>query len=296
MNVSWWCSGGGGQPWEWTYRPYLGVWLLVGLIGGLYWWAHRALADDHQQRVERSRAIRLATALTVIVIASEWPLGALGAGYSAAVAMVRVILYALVAAPLLVSSVPPWLLRRLLRPKFVFRVARTLTRWPVAFVLFNLTIVLISTPLVVDAFKTTQLGSFALDAALLTVSLIVWYPVFGPLEELPRLGDPGRAFYVLAQAMVPVIPASFLTFAPFPLFRIYELAPPFMDSFDPVADQQVAGLIFNVVGGLILLGFAAVLLLQWANREDAQPLVVPASDSGSHPPPMATTPEHQRKG
>lgn len=277
MNVTWWCSGGSGQPWEWSYRPYLGVWLLVGLVGGAYWWALKARPEDQPRDVTRSRTRRLAVGLAVVVIASDWPLGALGAGYSASVAMVRVILYSLVAAPLLVSSIPPWLLRRFIRPKPVFAVVRTLTRWPVAFVLINLTLVLVSTPLAVDSLKTTQLGSFALDAILLAVSLIAWWPVFGQLEELPRLGDPGRAFYVLAQAIVPIIPASFLTFARFPLFRIYELAPPFMEGFDPVADQQIAGLIFNVVGGLILLGYAAVLLLNWANRENSQPLVLTES-------------------
>lgn len=281
MNLTWWCSGGSGQPWDWTYRPYLGVWLLAGLVGALYAWAHRGLAAVAPRPLDRSRTIRLATGIAVLVFASDWPLGPLGAGYSATVSMVRLILYSLVAAPLLVSSVPPWMLRRLIRPKAVFSVVRFLTRWPVAFALFNLTLLLVSTPLAVDALKTTQLGSFALDAVLLAVSLIAWYPVFGQLEELPRLGDPGRSFYVLAQSVVPIIPGSFLAFARFPLFRIYELAPPFMAGFDPVADQQIAGLAINVIGGLILLGYAAVLLLKWANEEDKRPLAQVLGTNGA---------------
>lgn len=274
MNLTWWCSGGSGRPWEWTYTPFLGVWLLVAVLVASYVLAHRLGVDGRPHAFDRRRTTYFALGLLTLAVASEWPLGPLGAGYSASVAMVRLILYSLVAAPLLLSSIPPWLLRFLIRPRPVLVVARALTRWPVAFTIFNLTIVAVNTPLAVDTFKTTQIGSFALDAALLVASMILWYPVFGQLEELPRLGDPARAGYVLAQSIVPTGPASFLTFSRFPLFRVYELAPPFFSGYDPLSDQQAAGIIMKVVAAFILIGYAAVLFFSWARDERADSVAV----------------------
>ncbi len=273
MNLSWWCSGSAGRPWEWTYTPFVGVWLLVLSLAGLYVAAHRTNVTGTTHSFERRHTLRLVLGLAVIFVASEWPLGPLGAGYSATVAMVRVILYSFVAAPLLLTAIPSWLLRFLIAPRPVFAIVRALTRWPAAYFVFNLTLVAVNTPLAVDGLKTTQLGSFALDAALLIASLFLWYPVFGPSDVLPRLGDPGRTLYVLANTIIPIAPASFLTFSRFPLFRIYELAPPFMTGFDPLSDQQLAGIIMKVVGGLALLGYAAVLFFSWANEESRPPRV-----------------------
>lgn len=269
MNVSWWCWGGTGQPWEWRYTPFVGVWLLVGVLAALYVLAHRVEVADRTHSFDRRRTTYLALGLLTLAVASEWPLGQLGAGYSATVAMLRVILYSMVAAPLLLSSLPPWLLRSLIRP--VYPLAKAVTRWPVAFLVFNVTVVLVNLPIAVDTLKVTQLGSFALDIALLGASLVLWYPVFGQLEELPRLGDPARAVYVLAQAIIPTGPASFLTFSSFPLFRVYELAPPFFAGFDPLSDQQVAGIMMKVVAGLGLLAYAAVLFFNWARDERDDP-------------------------
>ena len=107
--------------------------------------------------------------------------------------------------------------------------------------------------------------------------MIGWWPVFGPLEEIPRLGDPGRPAYLVAQTIVPTIPASFLTFASFPLFRLYELAPPVWLSFSKVTDQQVAGLLIKILGGFILLGYITVLFFKWSNREQQDTVTVPHS-------------------
>lgn len=274
MNLTWWCSGGSGQPWEWTYTPFIGVWVLVAVLSASYVLAHKVGVDGRTHSFDRRRTTYFVIGLLTLAVASEWPLGQLGAGYSASVAMLRLLMYSVVAGPLLLASIPPWLLRYLIRPRPVFVIARTITRWPVAFLIFNLTIVLVNTPLAVDTFKTTQLGSFALDAVLLGASMVLWYPVFGQLEELPRLGDPARAGYVLAQSIVPTGPASFLTFSRFPLFRVYELAPPFFEGFDPLSDQQVAGILMKVIGGFILIGYAAVLFFNWARDERSDSVAV----------------------
>ena len=170
MNVAWWCSGVLGQRWDWTWQPFLGAWALVALLLGGYLLARRRLeppaSTDVQRSLRRRRTIAFVCGVAVLWLASDWPLAPLGAGYLASVAMLRYLLYTLVAAPLLVLGLPPAVIRRALRPRPVLAVLRRLTHPLVALLQANVVLVVTHLPPVVDNLKTTQLGSFALDMAV----------------------------------------------------------------------------------------------------------------------------------
>jgi cytochrome c oxidase assembly factor CtaG len=276
--ISWWCSGTLGKPWTWQYRPLVGVWLLAGVVGGLYALAihrHHA-ATGVAAPATRHYAMRFAAGLALLVLSSEWPLGPLGAGYLASVGALRTLLLTFGVAPLLLVGTPPWMLRSVLRvqpdndrPNPVLRIAQVLTFPWVAFLLFNVLLVVTQLPPVVDALKVTQLGSFAMDLTWLAASVIVWVPLVRPIPELGGLGDPMRLLYLFGLSVLPTVPASFLTFSRFPLYRLYELAPRVFESLDPVVDQQIAGLGLKIGGGIILWAVIGVLFFRWAAREQA---------------------------
>jgi putative membrane protein len=284
MTISWWCSGTIGRPWMWTYRPLVGVWLLVAVLGGAYALAlrrHAAARGGERVPSTGHYALRFGAGLAVLALSSEWPVGPLGAGYLASVGALRTLLFTFGAAPLLLLGMPPWLLRRLLRapadptqpPGRVLRLAQMVTLPWVAFLQFNVMLVVTQLPVVVDTLKITQAGSFALDMAWLISSIIMWVPLLRPLPELGGLGDPMRLVYLFGLSIVPTVPASFLTFSRFPLYSLYELAPRVFDGIDAVVDQQMAGLSMKIVGGLIIWSVMAVLFFRWAARE--QPDSVP---------------------
>ncbi len=283
-EVSWWCSGTLGQPWRWEYRPLIGVWLLVAALGGMYAYAvRRHTADVRRERAPSTAhyAWRFGAALALLVVSSDWPLGPLGAGYLASVAALRTLLLTFGVAPLLLLGTPPWMLRRLLRIRRgdtehrgrLLRFVQIATIPWVAFLLFNVMLVTTQLPLVVDTLKVTQAGSFVLDISWLVASIIMWVPLLRPLPELGGLGDPMRLLYLFGLSILPTVPASFLTFSRFPLYRLYELAPRAVPSLDAVVDQQIAGLGLKIVGGAIVWTVMAVLFFRWAARE--QPDKVP---------------------
>lgn len=73
--------------------------------------------------------------------------------------------------------------------------------------------------------------------------------------------------YLIGQSVVPVFPGFFMTWANFPLFRTYELAPRVFDGFGPVDDQQTAAAILQV-GGMILLWLQiSYRFLSWGYRQ-----------------------------
>jgi len=93
------------------------------------------------------------------------------------------------------------------------------------------------------------------------------HDILGPLPELKPMPYPGRIAYLFANVFIPTVPASFLTFAKYPIYALYELSQP-VSGLSTVEDQQIAGLIMKIVGGLIVFGTASVLFFKWAHAEE----------------------------
>jgi putative membrane protein len=161
---------------------------------------------------------------------------------------------------------PPWRAREALARVRLRGVVAVLTRLLIALVLFNAVLVLTHLPLVVDGVRGTQLGGFAIDLLWLLSGLIMWWPVLGPLPELNRLSPFWSIGNLFAPSLVPTVSASFLTFAPYPVYGLYEL-PPRVAGISARADQQVAGLVMKLGDGLLLWGVIAVIFFQWATQE-----------------------------
>ncbi|MGH2811761.1 MAG: cytochrome c oxidase assembly protein, partial [Actinomycetota bacterium] len=100
-------------------------------------------------------------------------------------------------------------------------------------------------------------------------SINMWLPVLSPLLEIPQLSYPGRMFYLFLTSIVPTVPASFLTFASEPFYRVYVEAPRVL-AVTPLDDLRIAGLIMKIGGGLILWGFIAVLFFRWYALEQTE--------------------------
>jgi cytochrome c oxidase assembly factor CtaG len=263
VNVAWWCSGT-GQVWTWRYTPFLGVWVVAATFIGGYVAAHRRAGRELDRRLLR----RWCLGVLAIFVVSEWPLGQLGVGYLATLGIFRYVVYTFVAAPLLLSGLPTWLVDRWLPFGSRREAAVTLlTRWPVALLVFNAVLFGTHLPLVVDGVKTTQLGSFGVDVLHLSAALIWWWPAIRREEARNAIQEPIRAFYLFASSVMMFVPAAFLTFSPLPLYGLYELAPPLWLGFDAIADQQAAGIMMNVVGGFVLWVIIAALFLRWGRDQ-----------------------------
>lgn len=284
--MTWWCSAQ-GIPWDWSWRPYPGVWLfialaVIGYVAALRTWKPDPLVGE-TLTVRVSHVASYSIGILVLWIAADWPIGTLGAGYLVSLHAVRYLMFALVAPPLLLRGIPPWVLRGMLRGRWTWLLARVLSRPLPAFVVFNLVMLGTHLPTVVDTLGGSQLGSFAIDMAWLLSGLVFWWPVMGRLPELNPLSYPARILYLICNVFIPTVPAAFLTFADYPIYALYELAPPVGD-LSATTDQQLAGLTLKVVGGLIIFGTASVLFFRWQRQEDditTRSLAIPRPRPGS---------------
>jgi putative membrane protein len=207
----------------------------------------------------------------VFWLASDWPLGVLGAGYLASAHMLQFLLYTLVAAPLLLLGTPEWMARIALGRVRLTGAVRWLGRSPVACAIaYNVMLAATHAPGTVEVLRRSQVGSFVMDLAWVVAGFILWLPVISPLPEGRVVSVwPKMLYLFLATAVVAVIPASLLTFSTTPVYAIYELAPR-IGSLTAREDQQLAGILMKLATIPVVWGAIAVLWFRYAQQEEAR--------------------------
>jgi cytochrome c oxidase assembly factor CtaG len=274
--VTWWCSAT-GQPWSWAWRAFPGVWIVVGVAVAAYAWALYRLQPQRLARDDRPVSARevllFGLGMLALWAGMDWPLGLLAAGYLLSARTAQYLLFVLVAPPLLMLGTPRWLLRRMIRGRLAFRTARLLSRPLIPLLVYNGVLVGVHLPPVVAVGGASQLTAFALDMTVIASGFVFWWPALARLPELHPMGYPGRIGYLLLGVFVPTVPAVFFTYARYPIYALYELAPR-VHGIPAVTDQQVAGLMMKTVGGLILFTVMSVMFFRWHRLEKEQDAAV----------------------
>jgi len=245
------------------------VWALTAALGLLYVLAVRKerARRPGEQVVSRAQAASFAGALGVMFLASDWPLHDVAEGYLYSAHMVQHLLLTLVVALLLVAGTPGWMARRILGQGRLLRAVRSLSRPVFGLIQFNIVLVLSHWPVVVEATVRYHPLHFVAHAVLLGSAVLMWMPVASPLREIRRIRPPAQMLYLFLQTIVPTVPASFLTFNDKPLYRIYATFPRLWD-ISALTDQQTAGLIMKIVGGLYLWLIIGIIFFRWYESEE----------------------------
>jgi putative membrane protein len=275
--VQWWCSAQ-TAAWEWTWRPYPGVWLFIAALAAALWVVHRRAGATAQSW----RVSLLVQGLLALWIALDWPVGALGGGYLASLHMLQFLLIALVAPPLLLLGVHSEVWDRLARRSGGWLEAATTPL--LGLVALNAVVVLTHLPAIADPMMATQLGSFVIDMVWLLAGTMFWWPLVAPVPARPRFSPPVRMGYLVLGIMfspVTIVLVAVLVFNEHPLFATYELAPR-VGGLDAVMDHQIAGLLMSVGGAIITLVGMTTIFFRWAKESEA--IDGPDASAGIHRP------------
>ncbi len=263
--MQWWCSAQ-GVAWDWTWRPYVGVWILVLLMAAGY---TQLVRHGGGWRNAGWRRGSFLTGLGVLWVGLDWPIGALAAGYLASVHMVQFLLVGLVAPVLLLLGVPEPTYERLRGHSTLRRVLTRVTHPLVAIFAFNTILVFTHWPTIVDTLMASQAGSFAIDMLWLFGGTLFWWPLVSPVPARPGFTYPLKLAYLIANTILSTAPFLYLTFSQLPVYATYELAPP-VGWITKQQDQQLAGILMKLGGGLVLWTAITVLFFQWY-RAEGQP-------------------------
>ncbi len=266
--MQWWCSAT-GQPWSWQWQAYPGVWLFVALLAAWYWWGTARRTDG--ATVAGTDRLWFLTGLLAIWIALDWPLGALGAGYLASFHTVSYILLSVVAPPCLLLGIPSAMQRTAASGRRWGPLLRFVGRPWFGLAVYAVVQLTTHVPQVVDAAMATQVGALLIDVAWLAAGFALWWPVMGPSPEVVRISRPLKMGYLFFSTLPTIVPSAFLTFADFPLYATYELAPRIFPILTAVEDQKVAGLLMKIVGDLPVWFAFGVIFFRWAREQPERP-------------------------
>lgn len=247
-------------------------WDVLGLVAALvvgYVYGIRVLAERHAPRGEPVVTTRqiawFITGIVAFLVVETWPFHDIGEQSLFTFHMIEHLTVALIVPPALLKGVPWWLLRLAIRP--VIPVIRFMTGPVVAIVFFNAVLALIHVPSVLEAMLSSEPVHFVFHLLLLVSATFMWWPVIGPIPDLPKLRPEAAMGYLFLQSLVPTIPASFLTFGEEVVYKVYETFPRLW-GLDVLNDQLVAGLIMKIGGGAVLWTAIAVIFFKWAAEEE----------------------------
>jgi putative membrane protein len=281
--IDWWCSSSLSE-WTWEPSPYLGAWVFIVAVASIAgWWRfvgrHQELPLDAREAAAleigsgpypsgpTSRTVAFAVGIVGLWACLDWPLASLGAGYLASAQMIRQVLMVLVVAPLLLYATPPELAIRIVGWGRRLSVLRFFARPFLAIGIAALSLLTVNAPAVVDPLVATPYGAFLLDGIWIVGGFVLWMPIQCPHPGVRRIVGPPALAYLILQSIVPVLPGFFMTWADFPIYSTYELAPRVFEGFDAVNDQQTAAAILQVGGMVVLWTQIAFRFLHWGYQQ-----------------------------
>ena len=265
MTLDWWPAAEGGA-WAWQWRAYPGVWSLVlGLAASYVLLARRARAGPRSARggATRREAALFGAGLLVLLVACDWPLGPLAAGYLLTGHVLQYMLIALAAAPLLLLGLPraarP---RRREPPGLLVRVLGVVTHPLIAAAVFAIVLFATHLPSVVDALRPHEAGSFAINLGWLASALLFWWPVVGPFHARAPMPYMRGLLYLFLPFVLPKVPGVAYIFSTDPAYALYERAPR-ATALSAHGDELLAGILVWLVGSAFVLAALAVLFFRW---------------------------------
>jgi putative membrane protein len=241
------------DPFRFAWHPE--VWLLVAFLTGAYVYMVRVIGP-HAVGVGRSPVSRrqwcyFGAAMLMLWAASDWPVHDLGEQYLYSAHMLQHMMLSYFLPPLALLATPAWLLRALIGSGRLYGAVRWLCRPIAAGVIFNLAVMVTHVPGIVNASIGNGPLHYGLHLLVVTTSLLMWMPVVGPLEEF-HLGPAGKSIYLFLQSVVPTVPAGWLVFAEGVVYKPYGEQPVRVWGISPTDDQQLAGAIMKIGGGMFL--------------------------------------------
>jgi len=247
-------------PWQrWDLHPsvIIGLALLSGLYvswGGLH--------------APRCRVASFAGALAVLGLALNGPLHNLSDSYLFSAHMAQHLLLTLVFPPLLLYGTPAAVVRPLLRPPWVLRLAHWATRPLVAGALFSVPITLWHFPQFYQAALEYHPLHIVQHLVFIATAVIMWWPILSPVPELPRATYLTQLLYLFVLGLPMSLAGALITLADGVLYPFYSAAPRVW-GLTPMADQQLGGLLMWVVGTIYLWMTATVVWFRWSAREES---------------------------
>jgi putative membrane protein len=238
----------------WRYQAHPEVWVLVAFLVGAYVYMARVIGPSAvpagTPAVTRRQVAYFTGAMALLWFGADWPVHDIGEQYLYSVHMFQHMIFSYFVPPLALLATPAWMARALVGTGTTRRAFGFFTSPIIAGVLFNVMVMILHIPGLVNASTENGVLHYSLHLLVVTTALLMWCPVLNPLEEL-RIGPGAKCIYLFLMSVVPTVPAGWLTFAEGAVYKHYN-QPVRVWGLSVTDDQQIAGAIMKIGGGFFL--------------------------------------------
>ncbi|MGE5225036.1 MAG: cytochrome c oxidase assembly protein [Omnitrophica WOR_2 bacterium] len=256
------------QAWtEWNWAP--SILLGMALFVGGYLAATGPLRSHFKdsQPVSRGQKAWFLAGSALILFALISPLDEVGDSFLFSAHMIQHLLIALIAPPLLLIGTPGWLIRPVISKPLAGNVFRFLTLPVVAFFLGNGVYLAWHFPALYEAALNNENVHIIEHLSFIAAGVINWWPVLSPLPDFNKLPPLARVVYLFLDGLPTTILSALITFSTTPLYPTYAAAGKLL-GIDAVMDQQAAGMIMWMPGGMTYLVALTIVFFKWQSEEE----------------------------
>jgi len=268
--------GGSGYPSgvlrsDWRPEPQIVLGVLALLAAYLTWTGplNRRRPDAADRPVTTGQRVAFISGCVVILIALGPPLADWADYYLLSAHMFQHMVLIFVVAPLWLVGTPGWVLEPLTRMRGVAQVGKFITNPAISFLLGNMLIAVWHFPIMYDYALRYEIVHALQHGTFIPAALLAWWPILSPLPQWPRLSRPLQCLYLFVQTIPGGLIGALITLASPGMYGYYDLAPRLW-GIDLAADQEGAGLMMWVGGGLLYLGWITIIFFRWASDEEAK--------------------------
>lgn len=254
---------------QWHLDP--GVLLFLAALCVGYFYGISSLRRRYQlgEPASRSQITLFIITVALIFLTLVSPLDALGNNYLFSAHITQAFILTTVVPPLLLKSLPDWLLNPLFRWPPLRRRVRGLSFLFLATFLFNATFMLWLIPSFYNpAVQHAPLHDFQNLTFLLT-GILNWWPLITPLRDGPRWAQPIQLLYLFLDGIPLGLLCVILFFVDHSLYTVYDHAPRLW-GISILADLQLGSIILYVPGLFIDMVMLSVIFFKWLSRQEEE--------------------------
>ncbi|MDA8197104.1 MAG: cytochrome c oxidase assembly protein [Actinomycetota bacterium] len=224
-------------------------------------------SDAFARVMTRRQAFQFRVAIFVAYLTFAWPIGDLALHYSLFAYLISNSLLAIVALPLLLVSLPKWLLNVLTRHRHVDRLLMVLTRPIISSAIFSAAFIASMVPAVVEVATSSDVAFIIERVVLLIAALLMWFTALNLLPGTRGLSPLGRVAYLFAQSLIPTFPALILIFTRRSIYPHFAVGAHLI-GVNPVSDQLAAGGVVKVISIAIFWSMGGYILAKATDTND----------------------------
>ncbi|MBF0706803.1 cytochrome c oxidase assembly protein (plasmid) [Alkalihalobacillus hwajinpoensis] len=251
------------------WNPYLFVLLILLAILFFRYIITQSKSNKVQKHSQKKKTILFILALVFYFIAEGSPLKAYG-HYLFSFHMTSMAISYLIVPPLLLLSIPKWVFQPILKTKILKKSISFFTHPIVSVILFNVVLSFYHIPVIFDYIMSSMVYMHFMNYVLLLLAFFFWWPLVSPLPELNEVSHIKKLGYIFAAGVLLTPACALIIFSKELLYETYRNAPTIFRIFQPLDDQQAAGIIMKIIQEIVYGIALCVIFMSWSKKEKRQ--------------------------